>query len=82
MVSVARYRTISAVESVTENTACPEVLVTTPDAGAITDEPFSAVNVMVILGTGFPLWSSTATVIVDAVEPSAGTVVGLACTVD
>ena len=58
------------------------MLVVTPDVGAITDDPFSAVKVIVTPGTGLALWSSTVTVIVDAVEPSAGTADGLACTVD
>ena len=82
MVSVARYRTTSEVASVTLNVAWPAALVATPEAGVITDEPFNAVNVTMMPGTGFWLWSSSVTVIVDAVVPSAGTLVGLACTDD
>ena len=46
--------------------AWPAELVATPEAGVITDEPFSAVNATITPGTGFWLWSSSVTVIVDA----------------
>ena len=80
--SVARYRTTSEVVSVTSNVAWPAELVATPEAGVITDEPLNAVNATMMPGTGFALWSSSVTVTVDAVVPSAGTLVGLACTDD
>ena len=68
--------------SVTSNVAWPEVLVTVPVDGDMCDEPLKAASATVIPGTGLPLWSSSVTVIVDCVEPSAGTEDGLACTLD
>ena len=79
---MARYRTTSEVVSVTSKVATPAELVATPEAGLITDEPFNAVSPTMMPGTGFLLWSSSVTVTVDAVVPSAGTLVGLACTDD
>ena len=79
--SVAEYTTVCAVESVTVNVTTP-VALDGPLAAEIVELPLPAASVTVFPLTGFPLASFSVTVIVDAVAPSATTVVGLALTVD
>ena len=77
------YKTASEVPSVTLKIAWPAEFARLPAAGAITDEPFNAVEfdhdarcwVLVVV-------FRASTVTVDADLPSAGTLVGLACTND
>ena len=83
VMSVARYWTTSEVVSVTcEGRLAGRVGRDSRQVGLITDEPLNAVNATMMPGTALALWSSSVTVIVDAVVPSAGTLVGLACTDD
>ena len=80
--SLALYTTVSTVLSVTVKVATPEALVVAGEV-VITEDPEPAVSETEIPdGSGFEYWSLRVTVIVEGVDPSAGTPVGEALTVE
>jgi hypothetical protein len=81
VVSLAVKVTDSATESFTANLACPFAPVV-PATVVIVELPLPAVNETAFPLTGFPLASFRVTVIEEVLEPSAGTELGLAATVD
>ena len=80
--SLALYTIVSTVLSVTVKVATPEALVVAGEV-VITEDPEPAVSETEIpAGSGFEYLSLRVTVIVEGVDPSAGTPAGEALTVE